>query len=329
MRVTDRMNYGTVNESISRSRGRMDLLQRQNATLKKINAPSDDPIGAAKVMEIRTDKVNNDQFQTNAKLAETFLENTDHALSELSEIVVRAKEIAIGQSSGASSNDQTRLGVAEEIAQLYKQSVATGNRRIGDRYLFGGYKTNNPPVGPEGDYKGDENEIMIEIAKDVYLSTNIPGHVAFNTAPTRGGNESGDSAEQLQEREEGADGINRTPAGTVEPPNVNLFSELQSLRINLLTGNLEGIRGSLDRFDQLHGNLVANRAKVGSRMMGLQNTQQSLERHNVTNAQLNSVLEDADMAQVVSDLAKEETIFRSALSSSQRLIQPTLMDFLK
>jgi flagellar hook-associated protein 3 FlgL len=114
-----------------------------------------------------------------------------------------------------------------------------------------------------------------------------------------------------------------------EPENVNLFDELQGLRINLLTGNLEGIRSSLERFDQLHGTLVANRAKVGSRLMGLQNTQQSLERHNVTNAQLNSVLEDADMAQVVSDLAKEETVFRSSLASSQKLIQPTLLDFLK
>jgi len=40
-------------------------------------------------------------------------------------------------------------------------------------------------------------------------------------------------------------------------------------------------------------------------------------------------LEDADMAQVMSDLAREETIFRGALASSQKLMQPTLLDFLK
>ena len=55
----------------------------------------------------------------------------------------------------------------------------------------------------------------------------------------------------------------------------------------------------------------------------------STDRHNLTNAQLSSQLEDADMAQVVSDLAKDEAVFKSALSSSQKLIQPTLLDFLK
>jgi flagellar hook-associated protein 3 FlgL len=54
-----------------------------------------------------------------------------------------------------------------------------------------------------------------------------------------------------------------------------------------------------------------------------------IERHNVTNAQLSSALEDADLAQVVSDMAKEETVFRSSLASAHKLIQPTLLDFLK
>ena len=56
---------------------------------------------------------------------------------------------------------------------------------------------------------------------------------------------------------------------------------------------------------------------------------QSLERHNITNAELTSSIEDADMARVVSDLAKEETVFRSALQSSSKLVQPTLMEFLR
>src|SRR5687768_7798069 len=116
MRVTENTNFDTVRNTITRSRSRMENLQTQNATLKKLNTPSDDPVGAAKVLEIRTDKMNNDQFQTNAKLAETFLSNSELALSELSDIVMRAKEIAISQASGASSTDETRLGVAEEIS---------------------------------------------------------------------------------------------------------------------------------------------------------------------------------------------------------------------
>ncbi len=325
MRITDNTNFGTVRESIRRSKSRMDGLQTQTATLRKLNTPSDDPVGAAKVLEVRTDKVNNDQYQMNAKLAEAFLNNTDHALEELSEIIVRAKEIALGQSSGASSNDATRIGVAEEVTQLFQQSVATANRKVGDRYLFGGYKINRPPVDPEGRYVGDDGQMMVEIAKDVFLSMNVTGMDAFNTQPKH----SADARDIYTAETRAPASVAEGEVDEASPENVNLFDELQNLRIGLLTGDLDAIRNTLDRFDQMHGKLVSVRSKIGSRVQGIQSTHQALERHNVTNAQLTSSLEDADMAQVVSDLAKEETVLRSALQSSQKLIQPTLMDFLR
>src|SRR4051812_11622870 len=137
MRVTEHTNFDTVRDSIRRVKGRMENLQTQSATLKKLNTPSDDPVGASKVLEVRTDKVNNEQFQINSRLAEAFLNNSDHALAELVEVVNRAKEIAIGQASGASSTEETRIGIVEEVSQLFQQAVAAANRRIGDRYLFG------------------------------------------------------------------------------------------------------------------------------------------------------------------------------------------------
>jgi flagellar hook-associated protein 3 FlgL len=328
MRVTQNTNYEVVRDSVRRSKERMEKLQSQHATLKKLNAPSDDPIAAAKVLEIRTDKVNNDQFQMNSKLAQTFLENTDHALSELSELMVRAKEIAMSQASGASSNEETRLGVAEEVSHMYQQAVATANRRIGDRYLFGGFKTTKAPIDAHGRYQGDSGQMMVEISKDVFLSINLPGLEAFNTNP----NASADSRKQFGDQPQAPRSTADLEFGSVEhtgPDNVNVFDELQNLRIGLLTGDTHAIQETLERFDQAHTRLVSMRAKIGARLQGLETANTALERHNITNAQLNSALEDADMAQVVSDLAKEETVFRSALASSQKLLQPTLLDFLK
>lgn len=138
MRISDSTNFGVVRDSITRSRGRMENLQMETATMKKLNRPSDDPVGSAKVLEVRTDKVNNEQYQINAKLAQAFLDNTDHALEDLSEIMMRAKEIAVGQSSNASSSPESRYGVAEEVNQLFLRAVTTANRRVGDRYVFGG-----------------------------------------------------------------------------------------------------------------------------------------------------------------------------------------------
>lgn len=306
----------------------MEDLQNKSATMKKLNTPSDDPIGAAKVLEMRSEKVNNDQFQLNGKMAESFLENSDHALSELADIVARAKEIAIGQSSGVSSSNETRLGVGEEVTQLFQQAVAVANRRVGDRYLFGGYRTERPPVNADGRFQGDDGQMMVEIAKDVFLSMNIPGIEAFNTNPKNStdGNYT-PHTHQLAGRAPASTAIELGSSEAVE--NVNVFDELQNLRIALLTGDSSGIHGTLERFDQLHSKLIATRSKVGSRMQGLNSTSQAIERHNITNAQLASSIEDADMAQVVTDLSREESVLKSALASSKNLIQPTLLDFLK
>lgn len=338
MRVTENMNFDTVRASVHRSRERMGNNQIQSSTLKKVNTPSDDPVASAKILEIRTDKVNTEQYQMNAKVAESFLSNSDHVLEELSEVVMRAKEIALNQSSTASANDSTRIGVAEEVTQLFKQAIGVANRRVGDRYLMGGYKTQSAPVNHEGRYQGDDGQMMIEIAKDVFIAMNVPGIEVFNTHP-KNSNDILDRGARKQEQDEA--GPERTLASTRGvsiadeeselnfSENVNLFDELQNLRISLLTGDTEGVRHTLERFDQIQGKVIAARSKIGSRLQGIRSTMTGLERTALTNAQLSSTLEDADMAQVVSDLAKEETVFRSALASSQKLIQPTLLDFLK
>lgn len=339
MRVTQNTNYNTVRDSIHTTKARMENLQNQASSLKKLNKPSDNPVGAAKVLEIRTEKMNNQQFQMTARMAETFLNNSDHALAEMADIVVRAKEIALGQASGASANEGTRLGISEEVAQLYKQSISLANSRIGERYLFGGYRTNQPPVTGEGHYMGDDGQMMVEIADDVFVTMNLNGLELFNTHP-----EASSDLRRLDERRQeteekyGEEINNRAPA-TIErlpeemegqePENVNVFQELQNLRISLLTGDMNGIRNTLERFDQTHAHLISMRAKLGSRLQGIQSTGNALERHAITSANLSQSLEDADMANVVSELAKEETVFRSALGSAQKLIQPTLMDFLK
>lgn len=310
MRVTEGTNFEVFRDSIRRSKGRLEDLQMQAATMKKVMTPSQDPANAAKVLELRTEKSNNDQFQINGRLAETFLTNSESALQELSEIVLRAKEIALAQSSGASASIETKAAVAEEVNQLYQQSIAVANRRIGDRYLFGGYKTHQPPVDNDGRYLGDDGNMTIEITHDLLVAMNVPGIEIFNTHPS--------SSEDAQK-------LYSSPVGE----NTNLFNELKNFRAALLTGDTPGVQNTLEKFDQLHAKITAQRAKIGSRISGLSTSNQAIERHNMTGAQLLSSIEDADLAQVMTDLTREEQIFQAALSSSQRLLQPTLMDFLK
>jgi flagellar hook-associated protein 3 FlgL len=337
MRVSDNSNFGVVRDSLNRSRSRLENLQMQNSTLKKLNKPSDDPVGSGKILEMRTDKVNNDQFQSNAKFAQSFLENTDAALEDLSEVLMRAKEIAIGQSSSASSTPETRLGVAEEVNQLFQRAIATSNRRIGDRFLFGGYQSNSSPIDSEGNYRGDQGEMMLEIGREVFIGMNVPGIQVFNTNPDGSVDKVMMDHRQSEPKPEESkhEPVRRLASEKLgeqnqpEVPNINLFDELKSLRVGLLTGDQNAIRGTLERFDELLAKVVSTRSKIGSRIQGIQGNITTMERHNVTNAQLSSGIEDADLTQVVSDMAREESIFKSSLASSKHLIQPTLLEFLR
>ncbi len=310
MRVTEGSNFESIRDSMRRSREKMEGLQTQAATLKKVNRPSDDPSATSQVLRIRSEKANIEQFQLNSKIAENYLMNTDQAISDLSDVVSRAKELAISQSSMASSSEDTRKGVSEEVRQLFQQAVSVANRRVGDRYIFGGYKTQTSPVDTNGAYSGDQGQMMVEIGDDVFIAMNVPGSEVFNTKPNTAAKGQNGYSEPGQE-------------------NVNVFDELQHLNIGLLSGDLDAIRDTLERFDQLHGQLISIRAKVGSRIQGLQYTNQAMDRQQISNSVLSSSLEDADVAQVVSDLNKEESVFKSSLAASKRLIQPTLLDFLR
>jgi flagellar hook-associated protein 3 FlgL len=217
------------------------------------------------------------------------------------------------------------------VNQLFLRAVATGNRRIGDRYIFGGFKTTNPPVDAEGAYHGDDGQQMVEIAREVYIGANIPGHEVFNTHPEGSSDQRRLHQQKAPKENEAGAGRRMASVESSGPTaqNSNLFGELKTLRTGLLTGDTETIRGTLDTFDDLLSKMVATRAKIGSRIQSINGNMNALERHNVTNAQLTSNIEDADMTQVVSDMAKEESVFKSSLASSKHLIQPTLLDFLR
>lgn len=321
MRITENSTLATVRDSLNRSRVRMSDLEKQNATLKRINNPSDDPVGNVKLMSIRNETLDNTQFEKNSNLAKTFLNFTDSSLDEVTSLVSRAKELALGQSSAAANGPESRKMVAEEIQNIEAQIKAISNRRLGDRYIFGGYKTNQPPFDQEGKYFGDDGNIMVEVQKDVFVGMNIPGQDVFI------------GKAQL------VNGQKRDPAQVTTPemalqqtasaPTDNIFRTLSNLRVGLLTNDIDAIRSTLDPLDNISSRVISSRAQLGARLQGIDSAISNMGRSGVFNAELQSSIEDADLIQVVSDMAKEETVLKASLEASNKLVQPTLLDFLK
>src|ERR1700754_3012447 len=117
MRIADKMAFEQVNSNVGKNRKQMSELQNQAATQKRVTKPSDDPLAASRVLGNRTDLQSNQQFAKSLNYAKSFLEMTDQSLSDLSEVLVRAKELAIGQANDGTGNEETRRVVATEVEQ--------------------------------------------------------------------------------------------------------------------------------------------------------------------------------------------------------------------
>ncbi|NCN95774.1 MAG: flagellar hook-associated protein 3, partial [Bdellovibrionales bacterium] len=179
MRIADKMSYDQVMTNVGKNRRQMSELQNQAATQKRVTKPSDDPLAATRVLGEKVDLSGKQQFTKSLNYAKSFLEFTDQSLSEVSELFMRAKDLALSQANDASANEESRRVVATEIEQLYSQMVQVGNRKMGDRFIFGGYKTTSSPFKHDGSYQGDDGELLIHVDKDAFISMNLPGSRIF------------------------------------------------------------------------------------------------------------------------------------------------------
>ncbi len=369
MRVADKMAFDQVNRAITRNRSDLDKFQNQAATQKRITKPSDDPVAASRVLGARTEEQSTEQFIKNLNYAKGFLDYSEQSLGDLDNVLVRAKELAISQANDASANPETRRAVAAEVAQLYAEAIQIANRRLGERFIFGGFKTIHPPFDQNGQYHGDDGEMKVHIDKDTFLSMNMPGSVAF-----LGKGLSSDGLEfqsltqprtlqQLKTQEQNhpdafsdenknADGEsagsnvgevrgpaslritdNAAPGANGESQNVtqgvNVLNALKKFQIALNADDKEGVQESMDNLDKALQQVIVARSALGSRVTAIGNTIDSMQSHLVDDKSTISQLEDADAFQVISNINKAQSALQATLQTSGRLMQKSLMDFVQ
>lgn len=371
MRVADTMAFEQVRGNINKNRQTMSELQNQAATQKRVNKPSDDPVSAARVLHSRIDFQGNKQFIKNLNYAKSFLEASDQALSEVGEGLMRMKELALGQANDASANEESRRVVATEIEQIFHSIVSVGNRKLGDRFIFGGFKTQTRPFDERGHYQGDNGEMMIHIDKDTFLPMNMAGNRVFlgeglsadgivhstqdqartvedyrerqkdqvpeasgapqeNTQPTQSPVESRGPASLRGPRLTGAEPPPTTEAEEAEASGgINLFSVVKELEISLRANDKGGVQDALDVLDKALSQVVLARSQIGSRGMAVDSLLLSLEKSKVDNQIAISQHEDADVYATISDINKTEGTLQATLQTSGKLIQPSLLDFLR
>jgi len=345
-RVTEGLLYNKADRAMNRTRGKMLENQEQALTGRRINKPSDDPQGIVRAIGLKTKIERNEQALKNMEIANSYLSVTDSSLAELSNLLSRAKELAIQVNSSSNQGTDAMRSVQSEVDELYYQALQIANTRVGEHYIFAGYQTERPPFDEQGNFYGDVGQIEIEIQPGQRVPLNVTGlrpFVGLTEIPTKINDLTGEvetpSRAPLAMREPASLVAESRQIDPIEDPEayaeiqknvgVNIFHSLKLFSQGLSEGRVDLINGTLDNIDKAFSQVLETRATVGALQNAVITNTDLVDSQQVTNQLLQSNVVDADTTQVYSDLARNESVLNATLAANKKLLTPSLLDFLK
>ena len=183
-RVSENSSTASLQYALNKTKAKVEDLQLKGSTLKAITRPSDNPVSNVEAMALTSSTNDNLQYLKNADFALLNLSVSEKSIEELTDIIVKAKEIAIAQSSDFFNAD-VRKNVANEVQQLYNQALAIANKKVGIKHIFSGTSTLTVPFDGNGIYKGDKGHISLEVSRNFFVPINLTGEeVFYNTTDT-------------------------------------------------------------------------------------------------------------------------------------------------
>lgn len=328
-RVSENSSVNSINYAVGKTKSKVEDLQLKGSTLKRVSKPSDDPVGNVELLAIRSQNIDATQYLRNLNFAQTQLSYTENVLEEMTDLLNKAKELAIGQASSIYA-PEIREGVSKEIHQIRNQMLSLSNKRIGNRYLFAGQKVLTRPFDQDGSYKGDMNKINIEINKDVYVPININGKDLFFSKAKKPLEKEDLDIKPPQLDVSPEIDVMRKPASTeAQEVPVSIFDELRALENAMLTDNPQIIQGLLERIDTSTERIVKHRTEIGALTNTISNAETNIEKTKLLNDAHKSKIEDADVSELFSNLQKEQNVLKATYQASSNLMNQSLMDFLR
>lgn len=201
VRVTSQSLSNQVIDSLQQAYQRVARAQEMVTSGRRINRLSDDPIGATRVLALRSVESSLTQYQSNITNSRPLLETTDTVLSGVTDALNRAKELALAMASDTTTQAD-RQATASEVEQIFLQVLALGNTTVENRALFGGYRNGGPAFaqGPDRvEYQGDNGQILIQTSTNRNLQINLLGNEVFQGTGIAGGVGVFDALQDLQQ----------------------------------------------------------------------------------------------------------------------------------
>jgi len=273
--------------------------QDQMSSGKLISKPSDDPVGTNNALQYRGDIRTNEQYVRSAENGASWLAVQDQTLQDVSSRVAQLRSLAVQAANTGSMDPSSRGAIAKQVQTIKDQLVGLSNTTYLGRPVFGGVTagtaafTQDPTTG-KVTYAGDDSaEVTRRVAPGTDVTVSSSGAQVF-----------------------GADGS-------------NLFDTVDSFLTALGSGSSTALNASVGAFDTAGRQVTAGLATVGARANQVDGYSTLADARLDDLKSSLSTVEDIDYAESSIDYNLQNVAYQASLAVTAKVIQPTLVDFLR
>src|SRR5579884_2284966 len=301
MRITDQMLVDQMLQNLWNNEARIEVVQNQLASGKKLAQISDNPEDGGRALTVRASLAQSSRFLRNVDAAKAWLSATDSALDGVDQSILRAQELAV-QGANDTLNAFDRQGMAQEVEGLIAQVAQLGNSTYAGSYLFNGAETTTAPfvfvngavTYTNSDPTSSTTALIRQIGPGAQVSVNTIGH---------------DPA---------------TGQGLFDV----VFDALTTFRQALQNNDTAAIQASITQLQTAQQRVVQERETVGARINQVSTVGSQLTSLQLHLSQTQANLEDADVVQAAMDYAQADIVRRAGMATAAKTLPPSLFDYL-
>lgn len=284
MRVTDNMRFSAAAANEARLSQRLYSASKQASTGSAVESPSDSPTKFVAIAAKDSAIARMEWHLDAAKVAQTDIEIAESTLASASQVMVRARELALDMSSGDKSASE-RSVAAKEVDEIRNTLITLGNTRGSHGFLFGGTRTDAPPFTAAGVFAGNDGVIPVEIADGATVAANPSGARAFTAAGGR-----------------------------------DLLADLADLAKALATNDVAAIQAQINPMEEGHRQLVGARSDAGLTIERLSSAQDVGTSALLTLRTARSRDADVDPVAAYTELSAAQTAYEQNLAVTKQIL---------
>jgi len=303
MRLSNKQMADTIMRNLNRQILQIQARQQMISTGKKVNKPSDDPIGMGQILDYRKTLASIDQYHRNIDQGKMRIELVETTLGSIEDLIAEAKNWAVNIGSGSADAEMLAIA-ADEVKNIYDQLMQQANTKLGKNYLFAGHLNNTAPFTRNADgidgtaddwdatYNGDTGNLQILIGDGLTIDLKADGQEIF----------------------EGS---------------INIFNTLRDLIQGLEAGDVTQIGNQVTPLITAQDQIQVVRAEGSAKYKRMEAAENHWDIFRLKVEDMRSSVEDVDITKALVELQNLETTYEISLASSAKIIQPTLMNFLR